>query len=116
MKKHGRGDREGAVDQARDMVATFASVGARRFDLTLTDAAGGKVGFRPDCPIDRLRPALETTLRDAAARQHGQLQAAAFTCEDWIALTQCGPPQLMSSLKEWTRCAQTVQATQRVAP
>jgi hypothetical protein len=56
--------------QAQDMLDAFASVGARRFDLTLTDAAGGKVGFRPDRPIDRLRPALETTLRDAAVRQH----------------------------------------------
>jgi hypothetical protein len=70
MKKHGPGDREEAADQAREVLAAFASVGARRFDLTLTDVAGGKVGFRPDCPIDRLRPALETTLRDAAARRH----------------------------------------------
>ena len=61
---------EDAADQARDMLAAFASVGAQRFDLTLTDAAGGKVEFRPDCPIDRLRPALATILRDAATRQH----------------------------------------------
>ena len=69
MKKHG-GAVEGAADQAREMLAAFASVGARRFDLTLTDAAGGKAGFRPDCPIDRLRASLETILRDAAARRH----------------------------------------------
>jgi hypothetical protein len=52
------------------MLAAFASVGAQRFDLTFTDEAGDKVSFRPNCPLDRLRPSLATILRDAAARRH----------------------------------------------
>ena len=70
MKKHGRGDQGGAAGQAREMLAAFASVGAQRFDLTLTDAAGGKAAFRPDCPLDRLSASLSAILRDAEARQH----------------------------------------------
>jgi RepB DNA-primase from phage plasmid len=70
MKKHGRGTLRGADDQARDMLTTFAGVGAQRFDLTLTDAAGGKVEFRPNCPIDWLRTTLGSILRDAATRRH----------------------------------------------
>src|SRR5262245_39771122 len=70
MKKHGPGDREGAAAQAREMLASFASVGAQRFDLTLTDTDGNKIGFRPECPTNRLSASLETILRDAALRRH----------------------------------------------
>jgi hypothetical protein len=52
------------------MLAAFAGVGARRFDLTLTDLAGRKVGFRPDCPLDRLHRELPTILHAAAERRH----------------------------------------------
>ncbi len=55
---------------ALDMLAAFASVGARRFDLTLTDADGRKVAFRPGRTLDQLRPALAGILQSAAARQH----------------------------------------------
>ena len=40
------------------MLDAFASVGAHHFDLTLTDAAGHKVEFRPGLTIEELRPAL----------------------------------------------------------
>jgi hypothetical protein len=70
MEKHGRADREGAADQAREMLAAFAGVGARRFDLTLTDLAGGKLAFRPDCPLGRLQQELPIILGDATLRQH----------------------------------------------
>jgi hypothetical protein len=62
MKKHGRG--------AREMLAAFASVGARRFDLSLTDIKGDKTGFLPSCPLDRLSASLAILLRDAATQQH----------------------------------------------
>src|SRR5262245_44202845 len=52
------------------MLDAFASVGARRFDLTFTDAAGGKVSFRANRSLEQLRPVLPTILEDAARRQH----------------------------------------------
>jgi hypothetical protein len=55
---------------APDMLAAFASVGAERFDLTLTDAHGGKVGFRGNPTLEQLRSAMPTILQEAAERQH----------------------------------------------
>ena len=52
------------------MLDAFASVGAERFDLTLTDAAGVKVGFRGNRPLDQLRSAMPAILQEAAERQH----------------------------------------------
>jgi hypothetical protein len=40
------------AQQALDMLDAFASVGAQRFDLTFTDTAGDKVGFRGNRPLD----------------------------------------------------------------
>ena len=51
---------------APEMLDAFASVGARRFDLTFTDAAGGKAGFRGNRPLDELRLALPEILEAAA--------------------------------------------------
>jgi hypothetical protein len=45
-------------------------VGAERFDITFTDLAGEKVGFRGNRPLDRLRRAMAGMLDDAAGRQH----------------------------------------------
>ncbi len=63
--------RAGAAEagQGPDMLNAFASVGARRFDLTFTDLAGDKISFRPDRSLDQLRPSLETLLAEASARQ-----------------------------------------------
>src|SRR5438477_2103177 len=55
---------------ALDMLAAFASVGARRFDLTVTEAGGRKVAFRPGRTLDQLRPILPEILQAAAERQH----------------------------------------------
>jgi hypothetical protein len=52
------------------MLDAFASVGAGRFDVTLTDSAGGKVSFRGNRPLDELRLALPELLRGAAGRRH----------------------------------------------
>ena len=52
------------------MLDAFASVGAARFDLTLTDAAGVKVEFRPGLALDWLRPALPGILQVAAEYRH----------------------------------------------
>jgi hypothetical protein len=55
---------------ALEMLDAFASVGAQRFDLTFTDAAGEKVGFRGNRPLEQLRPAMPAILQEAAERQH----------------------------------------------
>jgi RepB DNA-primase from phage plasmid len=52
------------------MLDAFASVGADRFDLTLTDAAGDKVAFHPGRTLDQLRRALPGLLKAAGERQH----------------------------------------------
>ncbi len=51
------------------MLDAFASVGARAFDLTVTDLAGGKVAFRGNRPLDHLRDDLPALLREAGGRQ-----------------------------------------------
>jgi hypothetical protein len=60
----------GAAEEAQAMFDAFASVGAERFDLTFTDAAGEKVGFRGNRSLDQLRPALPEILRGAAEQLH----------------------------------------------
>src|SRR5689334_15937892 len=60
-------------DEARkaiEMVEAFASVGAHRFDLTFTDAAGNKVGFRGNRPLDELGRDLPGILEEASSRRH----------------------------------------------
>src|SRR4051794_17363144 len=52
------------------MLDAFASVGARRFDITTTDRAGDKVAFHGNRSLDELRPALAELLRDADRHQH----------------------------------------------
>ncbi|MGH7171541.1 MAG: hypothetical protein ACRELG_14795, partial [Gemmataceae bacterium] len=55
---------------ALEMLDAFASVGAQCFDLTLTDPAGEKVGFRGNRPLEQLRPAMSAILQEAADRRH----------------------------------------------
>ncbi len=64
------GEETRAGAPAREMLDAFASVGAGRFDLTFTDAAGAKVGFRGNRPLDQLRSAMPAILQEAAERQH----------------------------------------------
>ncbi len=63
-------ERETRAGGPQAMLDAFASVGALRFDLTLTDAGGGKVGFRGNRPLDQLQSVLPAILQDAAERQH----------------------------------------------
>ena len=60
----------GAAEPALEMLDAFASVGAQRFDITFTDAAGRKVEFRGNRPLDQLRPAMPGILQEAAEQQH----------------------------------------------
>ena len=60
----------GTAQPARQMLDAFASVGARGFDVTFTDAAGGKVGFRRNRSFDQLRATLPSILETATARRH----------------------------------------------
>src|SRR6266568_4936095 len=59
-----------AAQQAQEMLDAFASVGVQRFDVTFTDAAGDKVAFRGNRPLDQLRPAMSEILQEAADQQH----------------------------------------------
>jgi hypothetical protein len=60
----------GEEQAALEMLTAFASVGAKRFDLTLTDAAGRKVSFRSGQTLDQLRLALPDILTAATRQQH----------------------------------------------
>jgi hypothetical protein len=60
----------GAAGPALEMLDAFESVGAERFDLTFTDAAGEKAGFRGNRPLGQLRPAMPEILRDATGQRH----------------------------------------------
>lgn len=64
------GGAEEASRQAGEMLTAFASVGAERFDLTYTDAAGVKVAFRSNRPFDALQLGLPDLLRQSADRHH----------------------------------------------
>ena len=59
-----------ADHQALEMLDAFASVGAQRFDLTFTDNAGDKVGFRGNRCLEQLRATLPEILTAAAEQQH----------------------------------------------
>jgi hypothetical protein len=52
------------------MLDAFASVGATGFDLTFTDAAGRKVGFRGDRPVGELQRDMPEILQEATERRH----------------------------------------------
>ncbi len=60
----------GAAEPALEMLDAFASVGAERFDVTLTDAAGEKVTFRGNRTLGQLWAAMPAILQEAADRQH----------------------------------------------
>lgn len=52
------------------MLDTFASVGAERFDMTWTDTAGTKTGFRRGAQLDTLRQSIPAQLAEATRLQH----------------------------------------------
>lgn len=58
---------EAPAGKAVAMLTAFASVGARAFNLTLTDSNGDKVpgGYRPNTPLDQLRRTIGRVLLDA---------------------------------------------------
>ena len=65
IEKHGRG-----VEQAWQMLDTFASLGVSAFDLTRTDIDGRKWGFRPAQSWEALRRGMPSLLEAAAQCQH----------------------------------------------
>ncbi len=58
--------------KALAMLSAFASVGAKAFNLTLTDINGEKVagGYRPNTPFDHLRRTAGRLLQDAERNRH----------------------------------------------
>ncbi len=65
IEKHGRG-----VEQAWQMLDTFASLGVSAFDLTRTDIDGCQCGFRPAQSWEALRRGMPSLLEAAAQCQH----------------------------------------------
>jgi len=59
-----------AYDAARAMLEAFSSVGAKTFDLTITDLEGVKVRFRRGVALGELRRIMPAELGVAARRQH----------------------------------------------
>jgi hypothetical protein len=66
------GDTTTATAKALDMLNAFASVGAKAFNLTLTDLDGNKMpgGYRPNRPLDEMRRTIGRILTDARSARH----------------------------------------------
>ncbi|MHB1424897.1 MAG: hypothetical protein ACYC3I_17130 [Gemmataceae bacterium] len=75
---------------ALEMLDAFASVGAQRFDLTFTDAAGEKVAFRGNRTLDQLQSALPEILHEAAERKHNVIVRPRSTGVTLIQLDDLG--------------------------
>ncbi len=75
---------------ALEMLDAFASVGAERFDLTFTDAAGEKAGYRSNRSLDELRSTMSTILDEAAERQHNVIVRPRSTSAMLIQLDDLG--------------------------
>jgi len=58
------------LDEALRMLDTFASVGARHFDLTFTSIDGEKRGFRPSQPLAQIKNSMPKLFPGAAQRQN----------------------------------------------
>jgi hypothetical protein len=56
--------------EALTMLSAFASVGARAFNLTLTDIEGEKIKYRPNTPLEQLRRTIGRILQDAEGFRH----------------------------------------------
>ena len=55
--------------QALAMLEIFRSLGVESFDLTLTDLAGEKVGYRPGRRLEALKQIMPTLLAEATLKQ-----------------------------------------------
>jgi hypothetical protein len=65
-------------------------VGAQRFDLTFTDTAGEKVGFRGNRTLEQMRVAMPEILQDATERQHNVIVRPRSTSPALIQLDDLG--------------------------
>ena len=63
---------ETATGKALAMLSAFASVGARAFNLTITDIDGQKVEgrYKPNTPLEQLRRTIGRVLQDAERDRH----------------------------------------------
>lgn len=61
---------ETPAGKALAMLSAFASVGARAFNLTLTDIEGEKIVYRPNTPLEQLRRTIPRILQDAEKSRH----------------------------------------------
>lgn len=65
LEKHGRG-----VEQARQMLDLFASLGVHTFDLTRTDMDGHKRGYRAAQSLAALRQGMPSWMKSAIQWRH----------------------------------------------
>jgi hypothetical protein len=72
------------------MLDAFAGVGAERFDLTFTDAAGSKVGFRGNRSLEQLRSTIPGILAAAAQEQHNVIVRPRSAAASLIQLDDLG--------------------------
>lgn len=67
LTSEGREGKQPDTGQAQAMLAAFASVGARAFDVTFTDVQGEKTGFQSNRPLDELRRTIGKSLDASTA-------------------------------------------------
>jgi hypothetical protein len=75
---------------ALEMLDVFASVGAQCFDITFTDAAGEKVGFRGNRTLEQLRLTMPEILQKSDERQHNVIVRPRATGVTLIQLDDLG--------------------------
>ena len=96
--KHGRGMGESGANtghcEAQAMLDAFASVGAARFDVTWTNAAGTKERFRRDVSPAELQHRLPEILDDAIRRQRNLIVRPHGPCVSFIQLDDLKADQL----------------------
>jgi|SRR4029077_15544149 hypothetical protein len=89
LEKHGRG-----VEQARQMLDVFASLGTHTFDLTQTDIDGHKQSFHPAQSLTGLQHRIPYLMQAAVQSQHNLIVRPRSTAVDLIQLDDLSAAQL----------------------
>lgn len=82
------------VQQAQTMVAVFVSVGATAFDITHTNLAGEKRGFRPAQTLEQTRESIPYLVPSAARRQNNVIVRPRSSSSTLVQLDDLPPENL----------------------
>jgi len=101
-KQQNRGARGGvegrsknqAQESAERMLDAFASVGADKFDLTLTDLTGEKIAFFRGLPLSRVRKDLPSLLENTERRQQNPILRPLSSSTLFVQLDDLDPDSL----------------------